>query len=157
MLKTYRIYQEKTRPIEVQLGGVSFLVDFQQIGFFKDFSTRDEKVQEAMENDIRFKSVYFLVYEEGELEKSGKSGKSGKSEESEDDKDGRDDNDNKDDGEDLEGDGEYEEYPDIKTLQEAKALLKAKGINVANAANKASVVKIGKENRVRFPQLTVDN
>jgi CRISPR/Cas system-associated protein Csx1 len=71
MLKTYRIYNEKTKPVTIQIGENAVSPDFQQIGLFKDFSTRDKRIQDALENDKRFKSVYFLVYVE-ELEDNEK-------------------------------------------------------------------------------------
>ena len=47
MLKTYRIYREKSKSVTVSVDGKIVVPNFQQVGLFKEFSTRDEKLQSA--------------------------------------------------------------------------------------------------------------
>jgi len=143
MLKTYRIYREKSKSVTVSVDGKIVVPNFQQVGLFKEFSTRDEKLQSALEKDIRFKSVYFLVYTE---EKTVTSYELQVTEDEE-----------------IKSTNNQiiksatnqqpEEVTDITTTQAAKAFLRAKGIGIANSASKEKVIEIAENRGFLFPNL----
>ena len=142
MLKTYRIYRERAKSITVQADDSAFVVNFQSVGNFKEFSTREKELQDALEKDIRFKSVYFLVggaY--AETEETGKVGEVVEVVET------------GEIGEIEEIEKAIETYEGITTTQQAKAVLREKGISIANSAPMAKVLEVANENGIEFPNL----
>jgi len=148
MLKTYRIFREKiARPVTVRdKNGDTFSPKFISANGYMEFSTRDKAIQDLLEVDARFKSTYFLVYQEESENKEIKVIKDLKTN-SENEKN------SPPEGE-LEGAVEGTIFTDITTTQAAKALLRAKGIEIANAASKETVIEVAKANGIEFPNLT---
>ena len=149
MLKTYRIYRQNTSPITIDVKEKAFTPNFQQVGLFKDFSTRDKDVQEALEGDKRFKFAYFLVYtevlEEAEEEQKAESKKKPpltptKGENNSTPSEGL-------------GEAEGEVNLDITTTQAAKAFLRANGIEISNFATKEKLIEVASANGISFPNL----
>jgi len=148
MLKTYRIYRERAKSITVQADDSAFVVNFQSVGNFKEFSTREKELQDALEKDIRFKSVYFLVggtyAETEETEETGEVGETGKVVEVVE---------TGETGKIGEKEKVIETYEGITTTQQAKAVLREKGISIANSAPMAKVLEVANENGIEFPNL----
>jgi len=150
MLKTYRIYRENSKPITIRENGISFTPNFILVGLYKEFSTRDKAMQDALEADRRFKSAYFLSYTEADEEAPLNPPKMEKTPPS---SVGFVDDCSPPEVE-LEGAVEAETYPDITTTQAAKAFLRAKGIEIANSASKEKVIEKAKAHGIEFSELT---
>ena len=66
------------------------------------------------------------------------------------------DEDSKDDGnvnDENVGDDEFSIVEEVKTLQEARAYLKSKGITIANTSKTGTVLATAEANKIRFPNL----
>ena len=162
MLKTYRIYREKTKPVTVRVDDEAVTPDFQQVGLFKDFSTRDAKIQQALESDMRFKSVYFLVYEENVPLSPPEGGKKAETKKQKAEKQQPPLTPPQDEPPLTPPKGENSSPPseglgeailDITTTQAAKAFLRAKGIEISKFDTKEKVIAVAKANGIEFPNL----
>jgi hypoxanthine-guanine phosphoribosyltransferase len=143
MLKTYRIYRGSSKSITIIVDDKPFTPRFLAIGNCMDYSTRDKKIQKALEADRRFKVVFHLINvgDEGGEVKEEKTVKQ---------------------PEKLNYEVKKEDVvvvsdvSDITTIQQAKAYLRAKGIEIAKTASVEKVIEVGNANGINFYGLTVN-
>jgi len=161
MLKTYRIFREKAKPVTIRIDGRAFTPNFTQVGLFMDFSTRDKEIQDVIEKDIRFKSLYFLVYEEADdtLTEEEQDAEVVEADEiGSEDVDVEIENNEEEETTLIELQVEKKEpiICNAATSAEAKAFLRERGIIIANSVNTAKVIEVGKANGIEFPNLVIN-
>jgi len=143
MLKTYRIYRESARSVRVSVDGNPFIVGFRSSGRVLEYSTRDKKIQEAIEKDARFNHFICLVYtEKDEVTPDVIKQKEDKAETK-----------NPKEKEDVVKEV-ITNVSDITTIQQAKAFLRANGVEIAKSATLEKVIEVAKENGFDFSNLS---
>jgi hypothetical protein len=115
-------------------------INFQPSAGGLEFSTRNEKVQKAIEADIRFGFFIYLVYKEKEEEIA-------ETEEIVETVEIVEIVEN------SQNSNAIETYAEVATTQQAKAVLREKGISIANSAPLAKVIEVAKANNIDFPNL----